>query len=58
MMAFIRKKINKGRNYYYIVETVRKKDKVRQKVIRYIGSIETLIRKLDIADEVLKQKKD
>ncbi len=54
-MAYIRKKVNKGRSYYYIVEAVREKDQVKQKVIRYIGTIETLIKKLDIADKVLKK---
>lgn len=56
MMAYIRKKINKGRSYYYIVEAVRDKDKVKQKVIRYIGTIEMLIKKLDIADKTLKKR--
>jgi len=55
MMAYIRKKINKGKTYYYIVESVRNKDQIKQKVIRYIGTIETLIKKLDIADKELKQ---
>lgn len=54
-MAYVRKKINKGKSYYYIVEAVRENDKVKQKVIRYIGTIETLIKKLDIADKVLKK---
>ena len=54
-MAYIRRKVNKGRVYYYIVESVRDKDEVKQRVIRYIGTIETLIKKLDIADKVLKK---
>ena len=57
MMVFIRKKVRKGNTYYYIVENKREGDKVCQKVLYYIGTIETLRRKLKIADEVLKQKK-
>lgn len=56
MMVFIRKKNIKGKTYYYIVEAVREKDKVYQKVIRYIGTIETLIKKLDIADKIMKKR--
>ena len=54
-MAYIRKKKIKGKTYYYIVEVVREKDKIKQKVLRYIGSIETLIKKLDIAEKILKK---
>ncbi len=56
MMAYIRKKKIKGKTYYYIVEAVREKDKVKQKVIRYVGTMETLMKKLDIADKILKKK--
>lgn len=58
MMVFIRKKFRKGNIYYYIVENKREGSKVHQKVLYYIGTIKTLIKKLKIADEVLKQKKD
>ena len=58
MMVFIRKKVRKGNIYYYIVENKREGSKVHQKVLYYIGTIKTLIKKLKIADEVLKQKKD
>jgi len=59
-MAFIRSKTFKGsdgkRVYYYIVEGRREEGKTKQKVIKYIGTIETLIKKLEIADQVLKKK--
>jgi len=55
MMAYIRKKILKGKTYYYIVETERNKEKVKQKVIRYIGTIEMLIKKLDLVDKIMKK---
>ena len=36
-MAFIRKKTIYGNEYYYLVKNIRKKGKVKQKVIRYLG---------------------
>jgi len=58
-MAFIRskkfKRVDGEKVYYYIVEGMRKNGKTKQKVIRYIGTIETLIKKLDIADRILKR---
>ena len=58
-MAFIRSKKFKGsdgdRTYYYIVEGKRKDGKTKQKVIRYIGTIDTLIKKLKVADKFLKK---
>ena len=57
MMTFIRKKIRKKNTYYYIVENKRDGSRVYQKVLHYIGTIETLIKKLKIADEILKKRK-
>lgn len=56
-MTYIRKKIVKGYAYYYIVEGNLENGKVKQKVIYYIGTIQTLLKKLKIADEILKQQK-
>ena len=40
MMAYIRKKIIKGKTYYYIVEgKLDERGKVKQKVLMYLGSI-------------------
>jgi len=47
-MAFIRKKIIRGRPYYYVVESKLDKGKVKQKVIYYIGTADTLLKKLKI----------
>lgn len=55
-MVFIRKKIKNGNTYYYIVENKREGDKVHQKVLYYIGTIETLIKKLKIADQIIKKQ--
>ena len=45
-MMFIRTKKKDGRIYYYIVEAIRKGDKVQQKVLCYLGTAETLFKKL------------
>jgi hypothetical protein len=45
-MMFIRKKKKDGRIYYYVVEAIRKKDKVQQKVLLYLGTAETIYNKL------------
>ncbi len=47
-MAFIRKKKIRGKNYYYVVESKLVKGKVKQKVICYIGTADTLLNKLKI----------
>ena len=44
MMAYIRNKKNKGKTYYYIVEAKREKNKVKQKVIKYLGNIEKVLK--------------
>ncbi|MDP7324083.1 MAG: hypothetical protein QF632_04975 [Candidatus Woesearchaeota archaeon] len=41
-MAFIRTKTIKGRRYFYLVENKRVGKKVVQKVLRYLGSAESL----------------
>ena len=47
-MTFIRKKIVRGRPYYYVVESKLIKGKVKQKVIYYIGTADNLLKKLKI----------
>lgn len=47
-MAFIRKKLVRGKQYYYVVESKLIKGKVKQKVIYYIGTADTLLNKLNI----------
>jgi hypothetical protein len=53
MMAYIRKKKVKGKTYYYIVEGVYedKKGTPKQKVIKYLGNIENILKKFDFWDE-------
>lgn len=57
MMVFLRTKKIKNKNYYYIVKAFREKGKIKQKVVMYIGTVETMLKKLRIANEILKQKK-
>lgn len=47
-MAFIRKKIVRGRPYYYIVENKLVNGKVKQKILFYIGTANNLLKKLKI----------
>lgn len=37
-MAFVRTKLKGGRIYYYLVESKRDGKKVRQKVVKYLGT--------------------
>lgn len=51
-MAFIRKKKVKGYTYYYIVGGIyTKKGKLRQKVLRYLGTVENVLKKFDFWDK-------
>jgi hypothetical protein len=43
---YIRANKRGNRTYYYIVESIRKGDKVKQKVILYLGKAETVLKKL------------
>jgi len=42
---FIRSNRRKNKVYYYIVKSIRKGDKIRQKVILYLGSAEKVYKK-------------
>jgi len=53
---FIRAKKKEGRIYYYIVEGIRNKNKVNQKVRRYVGTAESLLKNLELLDDFLKKK--
>ena len=55
-MMFIRSKRKGNRTYYWIVESIRIKDKVIQKPLRYIGSAESLLEKLEFFDRLLSEK--
>lgn len=53
MMAYIRKKKIKGKTYYYIVEGVYEENKKvpKQKVIKYLGNIETILKIFNFWDK-------
>ena len=54
---FIRRKRFRERTYYYVVEAF-KDDKIpKQRVIRYLGNVENLMKKLNIAEKCLKYHK-
>jgi len=44
MMAYIRSKKIKGKIYYYVVEGSLIKGKVKQKVLRYLGNVENILK--------------
>jgi len=52
---FIRTKKKGKKNYYYIVEGIRVDGKVQQKVVKYIGTAEDLLKKLSKLEELLSQ---
>ena len=46
MMVYLRAKKIKGKNYYYAVEGTRDNNgKVKQKVIKYLGTVENILEK-------------
>jgi hypothetical protein len=55
MMVYLRTKEIKGKKYYYLVKGIRENGKVKQKVIYYIGTAETLLKKLRAADAALRK---
>lgn len=51
-MAYVRKKKIKGKTYYYIVEGVYdKKGHVHQKVNKYLGSVENILKTFKLAEK-------
>lgn len=52
VMAYIRTKNVRGKNYYYLVEGSRDQNgKVKQKVIRYLGNVESILEKFEFWDK-------
>ena len=54
-MAFVRVKRKGNRIYYYLVESKREGNKVRQRVIRYLGTEQPTKRQIEA---ILKEVKD
>jgi hypothetical protein len=51
-MAYIRKKTFKHNSYYYIVEgKTDEKKRVKQKVLRYLGTVENINEKFEFWDK-------
>ena len=44
-MAYVRRKTVKGQDYFYLVESRRVDGKVVQKVLRYLGGVNSLLLK-------------
>ena len=52
---FVRSKKKGNKIYYWIVESIRIKDKVIQKPIRYLGTAESLLEKLEYLDKLIRK---
>lgn len=50
-MAYIRKKKIKGYTYYYVVKGVYSKGKLKQKIVKYLGTVENILRKFKFWEE-------
>ena len=51
-MAYIRAKKKRNKTYYYIVEGERSKEgKVKQKIIKYLGTVERIIATYDFLEK-------
>ena len=51
-MTYLRTKKIRGKNYYYVVEGNRDPEgKVKQKVIRYLGNVESILERFDFWDK-------
>ena len=56
--TFKRKNDLRPRTYYYLVQAQRNKDKVQQKVIRYLGTANTILEDYKILDQLKTTKQD
>lgn len=43
-MVYLRKKKIKGKTYYYVVESIRENERIKQKTIKYLGSVENILK--------------
>ena len=46
---------NKQRKYYYIVRTIKIKGKPKQKVVKYLGAIEDILKMVNENDKISKK---
>lgn len=55
-MVYLRKKKIGGHNYYYLVEGKLVNGKVKQRVLCYVGTADTLLKKLKELKKLLKKR--
>lgn len=55
---FKRKNNKQPRTYFYLVEAKRTKEKVQQKVIRYLGTADTILHDYKLLDELKTARKE
>ncbi len=46
---------NGQREYYYLVKTIKVKDKPKQKVIKYLGTLQDIVDKIKKGEQCLKK---
>lgn len=52
MMVYIRAKKKRKKNYYYVVEGLRDEEgKVKQKIIKYLGTVDNILEKFRFWEE-------
>ncbi|HIH37618.1 hypothetical protein J4460_01625 [Candidatus Woesearchaeota archaeon] len=56
-MTYLRTKTIKGKKYYYLVKGVYENGKVRQKVVKYLGSAQKIASQLGFDRGYLREKK-
>jgi len=54
--TFRRKKDDKARTYYYLVEAKREGNKVLQKVIRYLGTADSIVKDYNELDKIRRKQ--
>ena len=55
--VFIRSKIFGNKTYYYVVKSFKDGKKPKQKVVKYLGKVEDIMKKIGIAETVIESDK-
>lgn len=50
------KRVEGIRTYYYIVKGIRDNHGTRQHVVKYLGSIESIMEKIELAEQIMKKE--
>jgi len=50
------KRVEGIRTYYYVVKGIRDNHGTRQHVVKYLGSIESIMEKMELAEQMMKKE--